>query len=155
MRGYQWGKTADFSHGAVRIMLSHSFSFTHTHTMLFKKVCFAHALVRDTPLKFETLQAAWSLQKSKKWLRGNVCRARARRTTFVLSILSLAPSLSSPWEVPQVDRTRPCINQNVRIQQNKMSLPPVPTTTLAIVINWVQRMGQILRHGEKVLQNVW
>ena len=27
--------------------------------------------------------------------------------TFVLSILSLAPSLSSPWEVPQVDRTRP------------------------------------------------
>ena len=31
----------------------------------------------------------------------------ARRATFVLSILSLAPDLSSPWEVPQVDRTRP------------------------------------------------
>ena len=31
----------------------------------------------------------------------------ARRATFVLSILSLAPGLSSPWEVPQVDRTRP------------------------------------------------
>ena len=36
-----------------------------------------------------------------------------------------------------------------------MSLPPLPTTTLAIVINWVQRMGQILRHGEKELQIVW
>ena len=32
--------------------------------------------------------------------------AHARRATFVLSILSLAPSLSSPREVPQVDRTR-------------------------------------------------
>ena len=30
-----------------------------------------------------------------------------------------------------------------------MSLPPLLTTTLAIVINWVQRMGQILRHGKK------
>ena len=33
--------------------------------------------------------------------------AHARRTTFVLSILSLAPGLSSPREVPHVDRTRP------------------------------------------------
>ena len=31
----------------------------------------------------------------------------ARHATFVLSILSLAPGLSSPWEIPQVDRTRP------------------------------------------------
>ena len=31
----------------------------------------------------------------------------ARCATFVLNILSLAPSLSSPWEVPQVDCTRP------------------------------------------------
>ena len=31
-----------------------------------------------------------------------------------------------------------------------MSLPPLPTTTLAIIINRVQRIGQILRHGEKV-----
>ena len=30
----------------------------------------------------------------------------AQRATFVLSILSLAPSLSSPWEIPQVDHTR-------------------------------------------------
>ena len=79
-----------------------------------------------------------------------------------LCIKYLAPSLSSPREVPQVDRTRPqtfpasrCISRNMRIQQHKMSLPPLPTTTLAIVINWVQRMGQILRHGEKVLQIVW
>ena len=35
------------------------------------------------------------------------CPAHARRATFVLSILSLAPSLSPPQEVPQVDRTRP------------------------------------------------
>ena len=33
--------------------------------------------------------------------------AHAQRATFVLSILSLAPSLFSPREVPQVDRTRP------------------------------------------------
>ena len=33
--------------------------------------------------------------------------AHARHTTFLLSILSLAPSLSSPWEVPQVARTTP------------------------------------------------
>ena len=31
----------------------------------------------------------------------------ARRATFVLSILSLAPSLSSLWEIPQGDHTRP------------------------------------------------
>ena len=36
-----------------------------------------------------------------------------------------------------------------------MSPPPLPTTTLAIIINWVQRMGQVPRHGEKVLQIVW
>ena len=36
-----------------------------------------------------------------------------------------------------------------------MSLPPLPTTTLGIIINWVQRKGQVLRHGEKVLQVVW
>ena len=47
------------------------------------------------------------------------------------------------------------MSRNMTIQQHKMSLPPLPTTTLAIVINWVQRMGQILRHGEKVLQIVW
>ena len=33
--------------------------------------------------------------------------AHARRATFVLCTLSLAPSLSSPREVPEVDRTRP------------------------------------------------
>ena len=42
---------------------------------------------------------------------GNVCPAHAPahapRATFVLSILSPAPSLSSPREVPQIDRTRP------------------------------------------------
>ena len=36
-----------------------------------------------------------------------------------------------------------------------MSHPQLPTTTLAIIINWVQRMGQILRHYKKVLQIVW
>ena len=61
---------------------------------------------------------------------GNVCPARARRAIFVLSILALAPSLSSPREVPQVDRTGPqifpakasCTSRNMRIQQHKMSL---------------------------------
>ena len=40
-------------------------------------------------------------------LRRNGCPVHARRATFVLRMLSLAPSLSSPMEVPQVDRTRP------------------------------------------------
>ena len=35
-----------------------------------------------------------------------------------------------------------------------MSLPTLPNTTLAIIINWVQRMGQIPRHSEKILQIV-
>ena len=47
------------------------------------------------------------------------------------------------------------ISRNMRIQQHKMSLPPLPTTTLAIVMSWVQRMGQILRHSKNVLQIVW
>ena len=34
-------------------------------------------------------------------LRGNVCPARARRATFVFSILSLAPNLFSPCESPK------------------------------------------------------
>ena len=40
---------------------------------------------------------------------GNVCPACALRmpgATFVSRIFSLAPILSSPWEVPQVDRSR-------------------------------------------------
>ena len=47
------------------------------------------------------------------------------------------------------------MSRNMRIQQHKMSLPPLPTTkTLAIIINRVQRMGHILSHGEKILHIV-
>ena len=42
----------------------------------------------------------------------------------------------------------------MRFQQHKMSLPAFPTSTLVIILNWVQRTGQILRHSEKVLQIV-
>ena len=49
----------------------------------------------------------------------------------------------------------PCISQDTRIQQHKKTLPPLPTTTLAIIINWVQRTGQIFGHGKKVLQIAW
>ena len=35
-----------------------------------------------------------------------------------------------------------------------MSLPPLPTTTLAIIINWVQRMGQIPRRYWKLFGEV-
>ena len=42
------------------------------------------------------------------------------------------------------------MSRKMRVQQHKMSLPPLPTTALAIIINWVQRMGQIPRHCEKV-----
>ena len=45
-----------------------------------------------------------------------------------------------------------CVSRNMRIQQHKIQLP---APILAIIINWVQRMGQILGHGEKVLQIVW
>ena len=43
----------------------------------------------------------------------------------------------------------------MRIEQHKMSAPPLPTTTLAIVINWVQKMWQIFGNGEKGLEIVW
>ena len=58
----------------------------------------------------------WGFWKKKKYptgfgLRGEclpgACPAHARRATFVFSILAPAPNLSSPREVPQVDRTGP------------------------------------------------
>ena len=70
-------------------------------------------------------------------------------------ILTLGSPPSRPHWTANLPCKAPCITRNMRIQQHKMSLPPLPTTTLAIVMNWVQRMGQILRHGEKVLQIVW
>ena len=36
-------------------------------------------------------------------LRGNVCPARARRATFLLTIPTSAPDLPSHGEAPQVD----------------------------------------------------
>ena len=84
-----------------------------------------------------------------------------RRTTFVLHIssprciLTLGSPPSRPHYTANLPCKAPCISRHMRIQQHKMSLPPLPTTTLAIVIHCVQRMGQILRHGEKVLQTVW
>ena len=70
-------------------------------------------------------------------------------------ILTLGIPPSRPHKTANLPCKAPCKSQNMRIQQHKMSLPPLPTTTLAIIINLVQRMGQILRHGEKVLQIVW
>ena len=61
-------------------------------------------------------------------LPGNVCPRRARRVTFGVSKLTLAPSLSAPREGPQIDRTAnllckaSCTSQNMRIQQHKISL---------------------------------
>ena len=43
----------------------------------------------------------------------------------------------------------------VKEESNPPSPRPPCNGTLAIIINWVQRMGQILRHGEKELQIVW
>ena len=70
-------------------------------------------------------------------------------------ILTLGSPQSRPHWTANLPCKAPCISRNMRIQQHKMSHPPLPTTTLAIAINWVPRMGQILRHGEKVLQIVW
>ena len=75
--------------------------------------------------------------------------------TLTKFILTEGSPPSRPHWTANLPCRAPCISRNMRIQQHKMSLPPLPTTTLAIVINWVQRMGQILRHGEKVLQIVW
>ena len=50
-------------------------------------------------------------------------------------------------------RTHPC---NLRTHKGGLTPfhPPLDTTTLAIVIDGVQRVCQILRHGEKILQNL-
>ena len=76
-------------------------------------------------------------------LRGNVCPAQY----LCIEYPTLAPSLSSPREVPQVDRTRP---ENLPCKarskyENSTTQYVTPTTTLAIIINWVQRTDQILR----------
>ena len=88
--------------------------------------------------------------------------AHAWRATFVKYLISRPKfilTLGSPPSRPHYTANLPCqarcISRNMRIQQRKMSLLPLPTTTLAIVINWVQRTDQILRHGEKVLQIIW
>ena len=74
-------------------------------------------------------------------LGGNVCPARTRCATFVLSILSLAPSLSPPGEVPQVDRTRLQTFRTKHIAyENSTTQNVTPTTS---------------NHCEKVLQIVW
>ena len=63
-------------------------------------------------------------------------------------ILTLGNPPSRPHQTANLLCKTPCISRNKRIQQHKMSLTPLPTTTLAIVINWVQGMGQILRHSK-------
>ena len=87
--------------------------------------------------------------------------AHARHAIFVLSILSLAPS--SHWEVPP-SRTaldhKPSLQGTLHKPKYENSTtqnvtPLLPTTTLGIIINWVQRMGQILRHSERILSIVW
>ena len=50
-------------------------------------------------------------------------------------------------------RTHPC-NLGTHTAGLTSFHPPLDTITLAIVINGVQRVCQILRHGEKVLQNL-
>ena len=87
------------------------------------------------------------------------CPARYLCIKYLISSPKFFLTLGSPpsrlhWTANLLRKT-PCVSPNMRIQQHKMSLPPLPTTTLAIVINWVQGMGQIHRHGKKVLQIVW
>ena len=50
-------------------------------------------------------------------------------------------------------RTHPC-NLGTHIAGLTPFHPPLDTSTLGIVINGVQRVSQILRHSEKVLQNL-
>ena len=73
-----------------------------------------------------------SLESLRSSFRGNVCPARSLCIDYLISsptfILTLGTGLQTFLAM--------------RIQQHKMSLPPLPTTTLVIVINWGQRMGQ-------------
>ena len=62
-------------------------------------------------------------------------------------ILTEGSPPSRPHWTANLPCKAPCISRNMRIQQHKTLLPPLPTTTLAIIINWVQRMGQKRREG--------
>ena len=53
------------------------------------------------------MQDGWRVVESMGECLPGVCPAHAQRATFDFSILALAPNLSSPKEVPQVDRTGP------------------------------------------------
>ena len=57
------------------------------------------AIGRPHQVLSEASEAPESEEERRLW--GNICPVHARRATFVLSILSLAPTLSSPWEGPQ------------------------------------------------------
>ena len=87
------------------------------------------------------------------------CPARYLCITYLISspkfVFTRGNPPSRPHKTANLPCKAPCISRNMRIQLHKKSLPPLPTTTLSIVINWVQRMGQIFRHSEKVLQIVW
>ena len=87
------------------------------------------------------------------------CPARYLCIKYPISSPKFIPTSGSSPSRPHWPANLPCkarcISRNMRIQQHKMPLPPLPTTDLAIIINWVQRMAHILRHGEKVLQIVW
>ena len=56
-------------------------------------------------------------------------------------ILTWGSPPSRPHETANLPCKASCISRDMRVQQHKMSLPPLPTTTLAIIRNWVQRMG--------------
>ena len=92
-------------------------------------------------------------------LWGNACPARYLCIKDPISspkfVLTLGSPPSRPHWTANLLCKAPCTSRNLRIQQHKMSHPPLPTTTPAIVMNWVQRMGQILRQSKKVLQIVW
>ena len=82
---------------------------------------------------------AFRLTRGVAYIRGSVCPARARRAYFCIK-----------YPIPSPRFLLTLGSRNMRIQQHKMSLPPLPTTkTLTIIINWGQRMGHILRHARR------
>ena len=70
-------------------------------------------------------------------------------------VLTLGKHPSRPHYTANLLCKAPCTSRNMKFQRHKMSLSPLATTTLAIVINRVQKMGPNIRHGEKILQLVW
>ena len=81
---------------------------------------------------------SWPRRSMGECLPG-ACPARYLCIKYLISsprfILTEGSPPSRPHRTANLPCKAPCISRNTRIQQHNMSLPPLPTTTLAIVMN--------------------